>query len=85
VELLRDHVVDQLVTIANVEIDLLSSASMDSSSAGASHGICQLALIGLQLLCRLLGENYPDLFISVSWHYFQYVLTGSWHCTAHGV
>jgi len=33
-----------------------------TTSTAQSAVVCQLALIGLQLLCRLLGSNHPQLF-----------------------
>jgi hypothetical protein len=61
VDLLKDSLLDRLVEIVGSDV-----VSLTSDHDVIEYNICQLALMGLQLLCRLLGGRNPELFSSVS-------------------
>lgn len=65
VDLLKDNLLDRLVEIVGADI-VSFTEDHDGSSKIAEYNLCQLALMGLQLLCRLLGGRNPELFSAVS-------------------
>ena len=66
IDLLKNNLMTRLVDIVSSDVLALTSSETVPGNGGVMPGIAQLALIGLQLLCRLLGNKYPELFISVS-------------------